>query len=610
MVSHRALNGSFNFNFFHINIFHFQSCQLTHLHTTPQPHQPHNMSRLLPVGVLVISWLAYYYYNNYNSISIRHSSNIATPEGTNLDPSFRRHQIESIILDSWRDYRSNGWDHDIYRPLNPATSKNMPSDGKPLGWIIVDAMDTLLYVDSLTTDPAVKAEVNHELEAITKWCAETLDYDIDAEVNIFETTIRMLGGLLSSYHLIESGNSTLDASIFLNKAIDLADRLIPAFNQTETGIPYSSINLHTGQSVKNHVDMGASSTAEFTTLQLEFKYLSIITGDDKYWKLVESVYEPLYKNNDLLASYKGLVPIHTFPDTGKFYGENVRFGSRADSFYEYLLKQYLLTREEIYHDLYHKSITSMKRYLLKRSRPSHMYYIAERPTGINEIHSAKMDHLVCFMGGLMAMGATEGLPVEQARTMSWWDNIKESDFMIAQELTHTCYQMYAQTPSGLAPEIVVFKDPASIEFKEFNSTDSDWWFSPSGDFAIKPADAHNLQRPETVESLMIMYHLTKDPKYRQWGAEILDSFIKNSCINCDDPDKITYTSLHNVLDVPTDKKDNVESFWMAETLKYLYLLFQDDVDLTKEVFNTEAHPFPVVSPERLQELNLSTGWSA
>lgn len=556
------------------------------------------MSKLLPLVVLFVSSLAYYYYNNF-----------IKPIRVNIDPIFRRQQIETVILNSWKDYKLNGWDKDVYHPLNPQTSRNMPSSGQPLGWIIVDALDTLLYVNSFTNDITVKSNVEKVMKDIEKWCVDILDYDVDAEVNIFETTIRMLGGLLSSYHLIESGNSTLDSSIFLNKAIDLAERMVPAFNQTETGIPYSSINLHSGQAVKNHVDMGASSTAEFTTLQMEFKYLSVITGDDKYWKLAESVYEPLYKNNNLLNSYDALIPIYTFPDTGKFFGENIRFGSRGDSFYEYLLKQYLLTREPLYYKLYRHSIDGMKRHLLKSSTPKGLLYIAERPSGLNHIYSSKMDHLVCFMGGLMAMGATEGLPITDARTMSWWDKTREEDFMIAQELTYTCYQMYAQTPTGLAPEIVVFNDRGSSEYTDFHTIGSDWWISPSGDFAIKPLDAHNLQRPETVESLMFLYHLTKDPQYRQWGAEILDSFMKYSCINCDDPEKITYTSLHNVINIPTDKKNNVESFWIAETLKYLYLLFQDDVDLTKDIFNTEAHPFPVMNQDRLKELNLTTGWS-
>lgn len=555
-----------------------------------------------------MSSLAYYYYSNF-----------VKPYVKNIDPKFRSEQIENVILQTWFDYKLNGWGKDIYHPINYRTSRNMPISGQPLGWIIIDASDTLLYVHSYSNNQTIRETVQNEIEIIADWCINTLDYDIDADVNIFETTIRMLGGLLSSYYLMETtynntnysynNNNTLKSNIFLEKAIDLADRLIPAFNQSITGIPYSSINLHSGHAKRNHVDIGASSTAEFTTLQLEFKYLSILTGDDKYWKYVESVYKPLYENNNLIDSYDSLIPIYTFPDTGRFYTNNIRMGSRGDSFYEYLLKQYLFTHETLYYQLYRKAIDGMKRHLLCRSSPNGLVYISERPNGLNSIRSSKMDHLVCFMGGLLAMGATEGLSINKARTMDWWNYEREQDWLLAQELTYTCYQMYKQTPTGLAPEIVVFNDPESVEANHFNSKDTDWWISPTKDFAIKPLDAHNLQRPETVESIMILYHITKDNKYRQWGAEILDSFIKHSCIHCDEPNSITYTSLDNMIKIPTKKKDNLESFWIAETLKYLYLLFQDDFNLTEIVFNTEAHPFPVINQELLKELNLTTGWS-
>lgn len=566
------------------------------------------MPRLVPLIVLFVSSLAYYYYSNF-----------VKPNRTNIDPEFRSEQIENIILQTWIDYKLNGWGKDIYHPINHRKSRNMPISGEPLGWIIIDALDTLLYVHSYSKNQTIKENMQQEIENVADWCINTLNYDIDANVNIFETTIRMLGGLLSSYYLTETtynhnnrstnNNSTLDSKIFLEKAIDLANRLIPAFSQSTTGIPYSSINLHSGHVKRNHANMGTSSTAEFTTLQLEFKYLSILTGDDKYWKYAESVYEPLYTNNNLIDSYDSLIPIYTFPNTGKFYTRNIRMGSRGDSFYEYLLKQYLFTHETLYYQLYRKAMDGMKRHLLRQSSPNKLVYIAERPIGLNNIHSSKMDHLVCFMGGLLAMGATEGITINKARTMDWWNYEREQDWLLAQELTYTCYQMYKQTPTGLAPEIVVFNDPESVEAHRFNSKNTNWWISPTKDFAIKPLDAHNLQRPETVESIMILYHITKDKKYRQWGAEILDNFIKHSCIHCDEPNLITYTSLDNMIQIPTKKKDNLESFWIAETLKYLYLLFQDDFDLTKVVFNTEAHPFPVINEELLKKLNLTTGWN-
>ncbi|SCV99349.1 LAFE_0A01222g1_1 [Lachancea fermentati] len=518
---------------------------------------------------------------------------------TSASPSDLRDQIETVFLDSWNDYKTYAWGYDVYHPLSHQKSNMYGSNGKPLGWIIVDALDTIMLMYNSTQTH--KQEFANEIQLVETWINDVLDYDIDVSVSIFETTIRMLGGLLSGYYLskeLQVGNP----DIYLNKAIDLADRLLPAFDATSTGIPYSSINLHTGESVKNHVDDGASSTAEFTTLQLEFKYLSAITGDPAYWEAAEAVYTPLYEENDLLHTFHGLVPIYVYPDNAKFHGQNIRLGSRGDSFYEYLLKQYLQTHEPVYYKLYRQSMEGMKQFLLAKSEPSGLVFIGEREHGLYGPLSPKMDHLVCFMGGLLAMGATEGLQISKAREQPFWDTKHEEDWNLAKSLTRTCYEMYHQVPSGLASEIVVFN--------KGNSFRPNYWKSSKGDFFIKPADTHNLQRPETVESIMFLYHLTKDQKYRDWGREIFQSFRIHTSVNCQGPNKnCVFTSLSDVISKPTKKGDNLESFWLAETLKYLYLLFLDDVDLSSVVFNTEAHPFPVLPGELLTQKKLFTGWS-
>ncbi|SCU92421.1 LAFA_0F10330g1_1 [Lachancea sp. 'fantastica'] len=513
---------------------------------------------------------------------------------------YKRDRIEATFLQSWHDYVSHGWDADVYHPLSRKGSYMYGSTEKPLGWIIVDSIDSMFLMYNSSTHHQEEFKV--EILRAEHWISTKLDYDIDVSVSLFETTIRMLGGLLSAYHL----SSTLavgNPNVYLEKAKDLADRMLPAFHHANAKIPYSSVNLHTGESRKNHVDMGASSTAEFTTLQLEFKYLSAITGDARYWKEVEKVYKPLYEENQVIDRFDGLVPIYTNPDTAKFWGNIIRLGSRGDSFYEYLLKQYLQSGEQLYYELYRESIEGVKRHLVSRSKPNGLVYIGEKEHGLNGGLSSKMDHLVCFMGGLIAMGATEGWPIAEARKQSFWNAEREEDWALAQDLTYTCYQMYRQVPSGLSPEIVVFNDG-------YIGGSGSWWQSAEGDFFIKPADAHNLQRPETVESLMFLYHLTKDSKYRDWGWEIFRSFEKHSGVQCTSDDfECAYTCLKNVLAIPPTRSDNVESFWYAETLKYLHLLFQDDVDLRSMVFNTEAHPFPIITPEQTQHgALLNTGW--
>ena len=115
-------------------------------------------------------------------------------------------------------------------------------------------------------------------------------------------------------------------------------------------------------------------------------------------------------------------------------------------------------------------------------------------------------------------------------------------------------------------------------------------------------DRHNLQRPETVESLLYMWRITGEVKYRDWGWDMFQAFVEHTALD----DGTGYTSIGNVNQVPTPKRDNMESFWLAETLKYFYLLFgEDDVlPLDQIVFNTEAHPFPKFALGKL----FKTGW--
>jgi mannosyl-oligosaccharide alpha-1,2-mannosidase len=80
------------------------------------------------------------------------------------------------------------------------------------------------------------------------------------------------------------------------------------------------------------------------------------------------------------------------------------------------------------------------------------------------------------------------------------------------------------------------------------------------DFVIKPADTHNLQRPETVESLFYMWRITGDEMYRRWGWEIFEAFVKHTAVEGGSG----FSSIQNVLaDSPEHlgTRDNMESFW-------------------------------------------------
>jgi len=492
---------------------------------------------------------------------------------------------------------------DEYHPMSK-TGKQMTPTG--LGWIIVDALDTLMIMN-------LTSRLSHARE----WISTSLNYNQDSEVNTFETTIRMLGGLLSAHYLStefpsmapldEDDPGKPGEDLYLEKAADLADRLLGAFD-TNSGVPLASVNLKTLKGIPSHDDDGASSTAEAGSLQLEFKYLAMLMGEKIYWQKVEKVMQ-VFDDNGM---EDGLLPIFLYADKGAFRGHNIRLGSRGDSYYEYIIKQYLQTsgEEPIYKSLWDEALSGVRKHLLTYSTHANLTILGERPDGLSGYFSPKMDHLVCFMPGTIALGATGGVSLATARKSSIWSKKLEEEIDLAKELTKTCWGMYKATLTGLAPEITYFEidNPprmvadglmtAEVDFEAERGPKASW----KEDYIIKQQDSHNLQRPETVESLFYMWRITGDVTYREWGWEMFKSFVDYTALE----DGGGFTSLSDANQLPPKMKDNMESFWLAETLKYFYLLFSptDLLPLDSIVINTEAHIFPRFKLQR----GLATGW--
>ncbi|KAF1914956.1 glycoside hydrolase [Ampelomyces quisqualis] len=512
-----------------------------------------------------------------------------------IDWEKRKEDVKNAFLLSWHAYEKHGWGYDEYYPV----SRNGRYMAQPngMGWIIVDALDTLMLMN-----------LTQELKHAREWVSTTLDYNKNQDVNTFETTIRMLGGLLSAHYLQETlpgmkPDTQKDEDLWLEKADDLADRLMGAY-ESPSGVPWASIILKDGKGQASHADDGASSTAEATTLQLEMKYLAYLTGEGHYWQKTEKVMEVVDNN----GAKDGLLPIFIYADRGTFRGNEIRLGSRGDSYYEYLIKQHLQTGEPIYRDMWDESLAGVKKHLLAYTANSHLTVLAERPSGLDGSLHPKMDHLVCFYPGTIALAATGGLPLSQARKLPSWGKQQEEDIALARELTKTCMAMYHVTPTGLAPEIahfiladppLMYHDSIRHSTTDLDPAADDW----KADFNIKPADAHNLQRPETVESLFYMWRITGDELYREWGWEMFEAFVKHTMVE----NGGGFTSVGNVMADPPPKRDNMESFWLAETLKYFYLLFgpNDVLPLDQIVLNTEAHPFPRFDPSKKR---FHTGW--
>ncbi|KAK1792225.1 hypothetical protein P4O66_012184 [Electrophorus voltai] len=446
----------------------------------------------------------------------------------------RLEAVREAFRHAWKGYKEFAWGHDELKPVSKSYTEWFG-----LGLTLIDALDTMWILG-----------LKKEFEEAREWVAKELTFNKNVDVNLFESTIRILGGLLSTYHL------TGDA-LFLEKAKDFGSRLMPAFS-TPSKIPYSDVNI--GKGTAHPPRWTSDSTmAEVTSIQLEFRELSRLTGDPKYREVVMEVMRRVHR---LEGKHDGLVPMFINTNSGQFTHVGVyTLGARADSYYEYLLKQWIQggkKETELLED-YVQAVEGIQQNLLKRSSPLGLMFVGELSHGH---FSPKMDHLVCFLPGTLALGVHHGLPAEHME--------------LARQLMETCHQMYVQMETGLSPEIAHFNTQAdSIQ-----------------DVDVKPADRHNLLRPETVESLFYLYRFTKDRKYQTWGWEILQSFNKYTRV-----DTGGYTSINNVRD-PTSPspRDKMESFFLGETLKYFYLLFSDDsniINLDKYVFNTEAHPLPI-----------------
>ena len=446
----------------------------------------------------------------------------------------RRYHVKNAMKHAWENYENYAFGNDEIRPKSLETSDTWGG----LGITLVDALDTLWLMD-----------MKEEFYRARDWCRDKLSHNKNHAVSVFETTIRSLGGLLSAYDWSHD-------QVFLDQAKDLGARLFKSFDNP-TGIPWGRVNLMTGQVSNLQWLPRKAILAEFGTLQIEFRTLSRWARIPEYKTKSEEIFDILHK----LRPDHGLYPYYVQNQKHvEFAGGKLTFGAMADSFYEYMLKIWLQggKKESLYRSMYDESIQGMFDELLHLSTPSGLIFIADK-----EVHGqvdTKQDHLACFMGGLLALGAyTDPLGLESERA--------QRDLKTAKALTYTCYQTYARMKTGISPEYVQFEEGT--------------------DFIAGTGGHHYLLRPETVESFFVLYHLTGDPIYREWGWEVFQAIEKYCRV------KGGYAGIKNVDSVPPLTEDKMESFFLAETLKYLYLLFDPETPidlLNKHVFNTEAHP--------------------
>jgi len=209
---------------------------------------------------------------------------------------------------AWDHYVDKAWGRDEINPVS-GTARSFFIEGHDLGLSLVEALDTLWIM-----------ELDDEFQAGVDWVKSSLDFDIDAYSQVFETNIRLVGGLISAH--LACGDPVL-----LEKARDLADRLMKAFDASPHGLPYRYVNLKTGA-----VRDPETNLAEIGTYATEFGVLGQLTGDDRYYAAAKRA----MKHALAMRSDKGLMAANIHAGTGLFTSRNASIDVYADSFYEYL----------------------------------------------------------------------------------------------------------------------------------------------------------------------------------------------------------------------------------------------------------------------------------
>ncbi|KAK8043931.1 glycoside hydrolase family 47 protein [Apiospora phragmitis] len=466
----------------------------------------------------------------------------------------RADAVVEMFRFAWGAYYTQAFPHDSLRPLYG----NYSDDRNGWGATAVDGLDTAIIMEQ--TDI-----VNTILEYIPTIDFTKTNTPEPSVVSLFETNIRYLGGLLSSYDLLKGPFSHLKvnatrAETLLSQAKTLADTLKFAFNTT-SGIPVGSLfieNRTSSDAAKMADGTQTAGLAEMGTLVLEWQHLSDLTGD------------PHVETGEILDQYGGWV-------------------SGNDSAYEYLVKMYVYDPEKYaqYGERFTKAADSTIAHLLSHpsSRPD--LTMAAAFTGTQQVNYS--ESLACFIGSAFILGSTA---LDRPDWLPYGLNFSE-----------WCANGYRQTAAGIGPALYSWDiealrtDPALA-----NQTD---YYERAGYYLQDYYTAAG-QAPEAVESWYYAHQWTGDAYWRDvaWAYTL----AQNRTMRVPGG----FGSISNVLKVDGGgiRGGIMQSFMLAETLKYQYLIQAEnkgewDVGFEKApgsgehknyfVYNTEAHPFKVMA---------------
>ncbi len=491
----------------------------------------------------------------------------------------RQRAVREAFVRSWGSYKTHAWLQD---ELAPVSGKGKTTFG---GWAatLVDSLDTL-WIMGLSGDFHDAAAAAAQLD----WANTT-----ETAANLFETTIRHLGGLLGAFDLSRE-------PALLEKAKELGDMLYMAFD-TPNRMPGFWINFEeakNGQQIAGTNDPSASPCS----LSLEFTRLSLLTGDAKFYDAISRITDFLERTQSQ-SRLPGM-----WPKLIDFQGQTVAgtgftMGALADSLYEYLPKMSALLGGQLrYETMYRAAMETAKEHLLFRPMVSEddeegkdVLFVgdAEVTSESSAVdHIPDGQHLSCFAGGMFGLGG---------KLFDIPDHL-----VIGERLARGCAWAYDAFPTGLMPEIFTIIPCKSVDgpcpFDEKR-----WEADSNLKKGFKSArDPRYILRPEAIESIFLLYRMTGKEDLRELAWRMFEAIVKAT------ETPLGHSAIEDVtVKGETTKTDSMEvscsrkwplsstgltllqSFFLAETLKYFYLIFSppDLISLDEFVFNTEAHPF-------------------
>lgn len=500
----------------------------------------------------------------------------------------RQKAVGAAFRKSWESYHQNAWLQDELSPIS-GSSRN-PFGG--WGATLVDSLDSL-YITGMHAEfeQAVAAAVN------ISFATSAAD-----QVNVFETTIRYLGGFLAAYDL--SGDQRL-----LKKAREAGDMLYAAFD-TPNRMPITRWDFKRAAIGEPQEADERVLLAEIGSLCMEFTRLSLVTGDPRWFDASERITEAL-RAQQHKTMLPGLWPISVSARTMDFTQDNTfSLGAMADSVFEYLPKMVALSGGLLphYQTMYEDAMeTAIKHNFWRPMVPDEADILISSSVHMDRNDAGALtptidhvgQHLVCFAGGMLALGGKLfGL---------------QAHLGYAKKLVDGCVWTYKAVPSGMMPETFAMLpcpsavgacpwDEAAWKRAVLRAAGKD-----AGDLAAAEAlvrtqrlppgfaaipDTRYILRPEAIESVFVLYRATGDRALLDTAWAMFEAIQRHTAT------AFANAALSDVTSTKPPQIDSMESFWMGETLKYFYLIFSepDLVSLDKWVFNTEAHPFRRLVP--------------